>query len=127
MNFKCILWILLLFINHVVGEFLQMSFSSVNMSRVIRSISGITITGCHMECGKEPACHDIAITERTPDNHLPTCYLLKEDNGHYDEGGNVLTTIKVKFHLNFTVICSLVSAFYKSYSFFHIWSLYRML
>ena len=99
MNFKFILLLLLTIINHALGEFLQMSLANVNTSMILKRISGITITACHMECAKQSLCHSIAVTERSS-NKLPDCLLLKEDNGFYG-AGNEMTTIHVRFYANF--------------------------
>ena len=89
------MFILLMLINYVAGDLLQVSSAPINMTRVLRSITGITITGCYMECTRENGCKSIAITEGAP-NQLPTCYMLKEDDGHYEGRENVMTTIMVR-------------------------------
>ena len=83
-----------MFISYVAGDILQVSSAPINMTRVIKSITGITITGCYMECARENECQSIAITKGTP-NQLPTCYLLKADNGHYEGEDNIMTTVQV--------------------------------
>ena len=37
-----------------------------------------------MECEREKGCQSIAVTEGAA-NQLPTCHLLKKDNGQYDD------------------------------------------